>query len=134
MGKGQALWLMPVILATEDGVSFFSCSFVGASFLSLLVITEPNWGLTGGDWRCRKKKGQTDRQKVGSGVLGAWMETHNSHCFFSLSLFFKALLLYSSLKSCLKPLSLDSLCPMFFLSCSLAYSLKDFAPRLALSL
>jgi hypothetical protein len=37
----------------------------------------------------------------------------------SLSLFFKALLLYSSLKPCLKPLSLDSLCPMFSLSCSL---------------
>jgi hypothetical protein len=40
---------------------------------------------------------------VGSVVLGARVEMHNSHCFFSLSLFFKALLLYNSLK----PLSLD---------------------------
>jgi hypothetical protein len=50
-------------------------------------------GLTGGDWRFRKDIRQTHRQKVGSGVLGARVETPNPHCFFSVSLFFKALLL-----------------------------------------
>jgi hypothetical protein len=67
---------------------------------------------------------------MGSGVLGTWVETHNPHCLFSLSLFFqalllaalasKALLLKPALKTCLKPLSLDLLCHMFSLSLSLA--------------
>jgi hypothetical protein len=43
------------------------------------------------NWRFYKRH-RIDR-KVGSGVLGTWVEMHNPHCFFSLSLFFKALLL-----------------------------------------
>jgi hypothetical protein len=35
-----------------------------------------------------QKRHRADRQKVGSGVLGALVEMHNSHCFFCLSLFF----------------------------------------------
>jgi hypothetical protein len=68
--------------------AFFSHSLVGVSFLSLLVITEPNWGQLE-----IQKRHRIDRQKVRSGVLSTWVETPNPLCFFSLSLFFKALLL-----------------------------------------
>jgi hypothetical protein len=79
-----------------------------ASFLSP-VSTESNWAVTGDAERIQDR--QTDR-KLGPGVLGAWMETHNSliasflyyslHLlfFFSLSFFFKAVLFYNSLKPC----------------------------------
>jgi hypothetical protein len=74
------------------GCCFLTPSLVGASFLSssslLLNLTGANWGLLE-----IQKRNRIDRQKVGSGVLGAWVETHNPHCFFSLTLFFKALLL-----------------------------------------
>jgi hypothetical protein len=63
-------------------VSFVSCSWL------LLHLTGLNWG-----WLEIQKRGRIDRQKVGLGVLGAQVEIPNPHCFFSLSLFFKALLL-----------------------------------------
>jgi hypothetical protein len=40
-----------------------------------------------------QKRRRIDRQTEGSGVLGAQVERPNTLCFFSLSLFFKALLL-----------------------------------------
>jgi hypothetical protein len=53
----------------------------------------------------KTKDRQTDIRKSGPGVLGTRMEMHNNliasslySAFFSLSLFFKALLLYKSLK------------------------------------
>jgi hypothetical protein len=73
---------------------------VGASFFLLLVIAEPFWGLTGPRWEMQKGHRIDRHRKLGPGVLGAQVETHNPHCFFSVSLFFKALLLYSSLKPC----------------------------------
>jgi hypothetical protein len=62
----------------------------GAVFLlpPLLLLN-----LTGFNWRRLEIQRRIDRQKAGSGVLGAWVEMYNPHCFFSLSLFFKALLL-----------------------------------------
>jgi hypothetical protein len=54
---------------------------------------KPNWG--------RQEISRKDnRQEVGSGVLGAQVEMPNAYCFFSLSLFFKALLLAVFLKPC----------------------------------
>jgi hypothetical protein len=83
----------------------------GASFVSLLVITEltvPNWAAMGDSEKTQDT--QIDR-KLGPDVLRAWVETHtlfasflyyslNLLCFLTLSLFFKALLLYNSLKPC----------------------------------
>jgi hypothetical protein len=84
-----------------------------ASFFLLLLLLDlsgPNWVVMGDAERTKDR--QTDRQKVGPGVLGTWVETLNSliasflyyslHllCCFSLSLFFKALLLYNSSKPC----------------------------------
>jgi hypothetical protein len=48
--------------------------------------------LTGANWGQLEiqKRHRVDRKKEGSGVLVTPVEMHNSHCFFSLSLFFKA--------------------------------------------
>jgi hypothetical protein len=62
-----------------------------------------------------QKTEEKHAKKLGSGVLGPWMETHNSLITFLLlllclfSLFFKTFLLFYSLKSW----SLDLHCPMF---------------------
>jgi hypothetical protein len=69
----------------------FSRSLAGASFLPLLVITKPNWEVTGDAERTQDR--QTDR-KLGPGLLSAQVETHNPHCFFSL-LFSSSTLLLS---------------------------------------
>jgi hypothetical protein len=82
-----------------------------ASFFSLLLLpnlTGANWVATGDAERTKDR--QTDR-KLGPDVLGTQVEMHNPSGFFSLlfssftllfslSLFFKALLFYSSLKPC----------------------------------
>jgi hypothetical protein len=86
----------------------------------LLVITE----LTGLNWEWLEiqKRHSIDRQTE-SGVecwalKWRWPTLIASFLYldslrpYSLQ-FFKTLLLKSSLKPCLKPLSLDSLCPMF---------------------
>jgi hypothetical protein len=91
-----------LVLPTGQWSELFSHSL-------LLNLTGPKWVATEDSERTQDT--QTDR-KLGPGVLGAQVETHNSliasflyyslHllCLFSLSLFFKALLLYSSLKPC----------------------------------
>jgi hypothetical protein len=61
-----------------------------------LLFYQPSWG------RLEMQKGQTidDMQKVGAKCAGhSDGDAHQLHCFFS-SLFFKALLLYNSLKPC----------------------------------
>jgi hypothetical protein len=71
-------------------------------FSHSLVITEPNWAAMGDAERTQ------DRQRVGArcvGHLGGAAQPsllYSLHllCFFSLSLLFKALLLYNSLKPC----------------------------------
>jgi hypothetical protein len=75
-----------------EGALFFALSLVGTSFLSCSWLL---LNLSGLNWRRLEiqKRHRIDRQKVQSGVLGAWVEIPNPHCFFSLSLFFKALLL-----------------------------------------
>jgi hypothetical protein len=74
------------------GHCFFTPSFVRASFLShSWLLSNPtmlNWGQLE-----IQKKYRIDRQKVGSGLLSTQVEMSNPHCFFALSLFFKALLL-----------------------------------------
>jgi hypothetical protein len=82
---------------------------IGASFFSLLLL--PN--KTGANWAMMGDAEMTqDSRQTESGIrcVGHWGgDTQLPHCFFSLlfssftlllSLFFKALLLYSSLKSC----------------------------------
>jgi hypothetical protein len=49
--------------------------------------------LTGGVNGDTEETKEKDRQKVGSSVLGAWVEIPNSNCFFFSTLFFKILLL-----------------------------------------
>jgi hypothetical protein len=69
----------------------FSCSWL------LLNLTGANWAAMGDAERTQNR--QTDR-KIGARCSGCSDgDTQQPHCF-SLSLFFKALLLYSSLKPC----------------------------------
>jgi hypothetical protein len=67
------------------GAGFLAPSLVITSFLShswlLLNLTGLNWGQLE-----TQKRHQIDRQKVASGMLGAWVEMPNPNCFSSLSL------------------------------------------------
>jgi hypothetical protein len=69
----------------------FSCS------LLLLNLIGANWG------RVEIQKRHMIDWQTESGIrcVRAQVETRNLHCFFSLSIFFKALFLYNSLKPCL---------------------------------
>jgi hypothetical protein len=60
---------------------------VEGTFSHSFVITEltgPNWVATGDAEKTQNR--QKDR-KLGPGVLGAQVETHNTHCIFSVILF-----------------------------------------------
>jgi hypothetical protein len=74
--------------------------------------------LTGGNWRCRKDKDRRQTcKKLGSGVLGARMEAHsNLVTSFLLLFFYFASFLYS-----LKPYFFS----LFFKAFLLFYSLKS---------
>jgi hypothetical protein len=67
------------------GAGFLVPSLVITSFLShswlLLNLTGLNWGQLE-----TQKRHWLDRQKVASGMLGAWVEMPNPNCFSSLSL------------------------------------------------
>jgi hypothetical protein len=117
----------------DDGLSWRGCCFlapslVRASFLfrSWLLpnLTGLNWG-----WLEIQKRHRIDRQtENGVRCVGRLDgDTQPSLLLFSVFILrpyslqlFKTLLLKSSLKPCLKPLSMGSHCPMFVLSLSLA--------------